>query len=409
MTSKGEAMTAEVKANILLVDDHPESLLALEAVLADLGQNLVKADSGRQALRCVLNQDFAVILLDVNMPGMDGFETATLIRERERSKHTPIVFLTASDQSELAVFRGYSVGAVDYLIKPFAPEILKSKVAVFVDLFQMREKARQQANQLVAINQNLEREIAERKRAEQEIERRADELGAVNKELEAFSYSVSHDLRAPLRAMQGFAQALNEDFADRLGPVAQDYTRRIVAAACRMDTLIQDLLAYSRLSRAQMLLQPLDLRSVMAQIRTHTEGEFRDREASVEVAIPEAFPHVMAHPTTLVQVVTNLLTNAAKFVGPGVRPHVRVWAEERDEWGRLWVEDNGIGISPEHHGRIFRVFERLHGIETYPGTGIGLAIVRKGIQRLGGQVGLESAPGQGSKFWIELAKGGEPQ
>ncbi len=310
-------MTAEAKANILLVDDRPESLLALEAVLADLGQNLVKADSGKQALRCVLMQDFAVILLDVHMPGMNGFEAAALIRERERSMHTPIVFLTASDQSELAVFRGYSVGAVDYLVKPFAPEILKSKVAVFVDLFQMREKARQQANQLVAINQNLEREIAERKRAEAEIKRRADELEAVNKELEAFSYSVSHDLRTPLRAMQGFAQALNEDFADRLGPVAQDYTRRIVAAACRMDTLIQDLLAYSHLSRVQMLLQPLDLRSVMAQIQAHTEGEFREREALLEVAIPEAFPHVMAHPTTLVQVVTNLLTNAVKFVAPG--------------------------------------------------------------------------------------------
>ena len=401
-------MTAKAKAKILLVDDHPESLLALEAVLADLGQNLVKADSGRQALRCVLNQDFAVILLDVNMPGMDGFETAALIRERERSMHTPIVFLTGRDQSELAVFRGYSVGAVDYLIKPFAPEILKSKVAVFVDLFQMREKARQQANQLVAINQNLEREIAERKRAEAEIKRRADELEAANKELEAFSYSVSHDLRTPLRAMQGFAQALNEDFADRLGPVAQDYTQRIVAAACRMDSLIQDLLAYSRLSRAQMLLQPLDLRSIMAQIQAQTEGEFREREAVVEAAIPEAFPHVMAHATTLVQVVTNLLTNAVKFVASGVRPHVRVWAEERGEWGRLWVEDNGIGIAPEHQDRIFRVFERLHGSEMYPGTGIGLAIVAKGTERMGGRAGVESTPGKGSKFWIELPKGDRP-
>ena len=401
-------MTAKAKANILLVDDHPESLLALEAVLADLGQNLVKADSGRQALRCVLNQDFAVILLDVNMPGMDGFETAALIRERERSMHTPIVFLTGRDQSELAVFRGYSVGAVDYLIKPFAPEILKSKVAVFVDLFQMREKARQQANQLVAINQNLEREIAERKRAEAEIKRRADELEAANKELEAFSYSVSHDLRTPLRAMQGFAQALNEDFADRLGPVAQDYTQRIVAAACRMDSLIQDLLAYSRLSRVQILLEPLDLRSVMAQVKAHTEGELREPGALLEVAIPEAFPHVMAHATTLVQVVTNLLTNAVKFVASGVRPHVRVWAEERGEWGRLWVEDNGIGIAPEHQVRIFRVFERLHGSETYPGTGIGLAIAAKGMERMGGRAGVESTPGKGSKFWIELPKGDRP-
>jgi len=395
-------MTAEAKANILLVDDRPESLLALEAVLADLGQNLVKADSGMQALRCVLMQDFAVILLDVHMPVMNGFETAALIRERERSMHTPIVFLTASDQSELAVFQGYSVGAVDYLVKPFAPEILKSKVAVFVDLFQMREKARQQANQLVAINQNLEREIAERKRAEAEIKRRADELEAVNKELEAFSYSVSHDLRTPLRAMQGFAQALNEDFADRLGPVAQDYTRRIVAAACRMDTLIQDLLAYSRLSRVQMLLQPLDLRSVMAQVQAQTEGEFREREAVVEVAIPEAFPHVMAHATTLVQVVTNLLTNAVKFVASGVRPHVRVWAEERGEWIRLWVEDNGIGIAPEHQDRIFRVFERLHGSETYPGTGIGLATVARVIHRHGGRVWAEGEIGTGATFYFTL-------
>src|SRR2546427_4280613 len=173
-----------------------------------------------------------------------------------------------------------------------------------------------------------------------------------------------------------------------------------------MDTMFQDLLAYSRLSRAQMLLQPLDLRSVMAQIRAHTEGEFR--KALLEVAIPEAFPHVMAHPTTLVQVVTNLLTNAVKFVAPGVRPHVRVWAEERGEWGRLWVEDNGIGIAPEHQDRIFRVFERLHGSEMYPGTGIGLAIVAKGMERMGGRAGVESTPGKGSKFWIELPKGDRP-
>jgi len=398
-------MTAEAKANILLVDDHPESLLALEAVLADLGQNLVKADSGRQALRCVLEQDFAVILLDVQMPGMDGFETAALIRERERSMHTPIVFLTGRDQSEPAIFRGYSVGAVDYL---FNPEILKSKVAVVVNLFQMHERVRQQAEQLTAINRNLDREITERKRAEEEIARRAEELAAVNKELETFSYSVSHDLRAPLRAMQGFAHALNEDFADRLDPVAQDYTQRIVAAANHMDTLIQDLLAYSRLNRVQMLLQPLDLRSVMPEVQTHVAGESMEREALLEIAIPEAFPHVLAHPTTLMQVVTNMLTNAVKFVAAGVRPHVRVWVEERGERVRLWVEDNGIGIAPEHQDRIFRVFERLHGSETYPGTGIGLAIVAKGVERMGGRAGVESIPDQGSKFWIELPKAQRP-
>jgi len=137
------------------------------------------------------------------------------------------------------------------------------------------------------------------------------------------------------------------------------------------------------------------------------EAELLERQA--KIIVERSLPQLMGHQLTLVQVVSNLLLNAVKFVSPGVKPKVRIGAETRVKWVRLWVEDNGIGIAPEHHDRIFNVFERLHGIETYPGTGIGLAIVRKGIQRLGGQVGLESAPGQGSKFWIELAKGGEPQ
>jgi signal transduction histidine kinase/DNA-binding response OmpR family regulator len=165
----GATMTHEDKCHILLVDDQPENLIALESVLARLDQHLVKANSCRQALRYVLEQDFAVILLDVRMPGMDGFETATLIRTRERSKHVPIIFLTALGTNEAEMIRGYSLGAVDYLFKPFIPEVLISKVAVFVDLFQMREQVRQQAQDLSTTNQHLEQEIIERKRAEMEI------------------------------------------------------------------------------------------------------------------------------------------------------------------------------------------------------------------------------------------------
>ena len=173
-------MAIEEKCHILLVDDHPENLVALESVLAGLDQHLVKAQSCEEALSCVLKQDFAVILLDVQMPGTDGFETAALIRARERSKHIPIIFLTAIGTSEPEMIRGYAIGAADYLFKPFNPDVLKSKVAVFVDLFRMRERVRQQARELSVINQKLEQESLERKRAEEEIAR----LQVLNKQLQ---------------------------------------------------------------------------------------------------------------------------------------------------------------------------------------------------------------------------------
>lgn len=236
--------------------------------------------------------------------------------------------------------------------------------------------------------------------ANRNLEATAARLRDANEELEAFAYSVSHDLRAPLRAMEGFAQALLEDYAGELDPQGEDYARRIMRAAQRMDRLIQDLLAYSRVSRMEIRRSPVRLRQAIEEALGNLAEEIQARGA--QVAIEEPLPTVLAHRSVLVQAVTNLLSNAVKFVAHGVQPRVRIWAEERGERVRLWVEDNGIGIAPEHHERIFRVFERLHGVETYPGTGIGLAIVRKGVERMGGQVGVESEVGQGSRFWVEL-------
>jgi signal transduction histidine kinase len=204
--------------------------------------------------------------------------------------------------------------------------------------------------------------------------------------------------------MQGFTQALLEDYGDKIDSMGQEYARYIVESAVQMDTLIADLLTYSRLSRTEIQIQPIDLSSLLEQVLSQLDAELRERQALVTIEQP--LPQVMAQRTTLVQVLTNLLANALKFVKPDVQPQVRVWAEERGsrEWVRLWVEDNGIGIEPQYHERIFRVFERLHGVETYPGTGIGLAIVRKGMERLGGRVGVESQLDKGSRFWIELPK-----
>jgi len=237
---------------------------------------------------------------------------------------------------------------------------------------------------------------------EQRVQERTVQLEEANQEMQAFSYSVSHDLRAPLRGMQGFAQALLEDYSDQLDDLGQEYAQRIVAAASRMEALIQDLLAYSRLSRVELRLHPVDLTAVLMEVLTQLKLQLQESQASIKVERP--LPQVLGHFSTLVQIVMNLLSNAIKFVPSGDTPQVRVWAEKRGDWVRLWVEDNGIGIASEHQQRIFRVFERLHGVEVYPGTGIGLAIVRKGAERLGGRVGVESQPHQGSSFWVELSQ-----
>src|SRR3954468_19789716 len=240
------------RVNILLVDDQPANLVALEAMLEDLGQNLVRADSGREALKRVLSDDFAVILLDVKMPEMDGFETAELIRQRDRSRHTPILFLTAGDTTQTQAVRGYAVGAVDYLVKPVVPEFVRSKVAVFVELAKKSELLRRQA-ELLQPGELEARELAE---AQAELVR---DLEHKNRELESFSYAVSHDLRAPLRRIESFSRAVQESPGERLDEDGRRYLDRVREASQQMSQLIDDVLYLARVTRAEMREQELDL------------------------------------------------------------------------------------------------------------------------------------------------------
>jgi PAS domain S-box-containing protein len=250
---------------------------------------------------------------------------------------------------------------------------------------------REAKEQLAKANEQLEARIAER----------TAELAETNSQLEAFVYSIAHDLRAPLRSMQAFSSMILEEYGSKLDDTGRHYARRVVRAAESMDMMVLDLLAYGRVARSGIDLGAASVGAAWAAAITQNEHTIREKNAVVEATA--ALPSVKAHEPILTQVFANLLGNALKFVPAGVTPRVRLWAESRPDTVRLWVEDNGIGIAAEHHERIFRVFERLHA-KDFGGTGIGLSIVRKGIERMGGRVGVESKLGQGSRFWVELLK-----
>jgi two-component system, sensor histidine kinase and response regulator len=366
---------------ILLVDDRVENLSALDALVAGTGAVTVRATSGREALERLLEEDFALILMDVRMPEMDGFETAQLVHRRKRSRATPIVFLTAHGivfltahgDDTASILRGYESGAVDYLPKPVVPEILRAKVAIFLELYAKSELLRRQA----------------------------EHLAALNRELEAFSGTVSHDLKAPLRAIRSWTQIVLEEYKGKtLDGEAEATLQRVLEAGDRMDGLIRGLLNYAKVSRAEISIERLDLDEIGREAYEAVKPELDARKAQVRLESPLGF--VKAHRTSLVQAVANLLSNANKFTASQTVPRVTIRSESKAGRRRLWVEDNGIGIASGDRERIFRPFERLHGGSEYAGHGIGLAIVQRAAERIGGSVGVESVVGQGSRFWIEL-------
>jgi signal transduction histidine kinase len=246
--------------------------------------------------------------------------------------------------------------------------------------------------QLVRVNANLEDQVRQRTASLQET----------TDQLNSFVHTIAHDLRAPLRSQVAFAHLLTGEFGAALGPVGLDYARRILQAAERQGQLLTDLLNYVELSRADPPVVPVELDRTVGQARALLEPEIQKRAALVEVDGARA--RVMANPASLRLTIHQLLSNALKFVPEGVQPRVRCRFELNGEFARVWVEDNGIGIDPQHFDKVFGVFQRLHPAGQFPGTGMGLALVKKAVERMGGRVGVESTPGRGSRFWVELRR-----
>ena len=403
----------------MLVDDREDNLLSLETVLEPDGYRFVKANSGRQVLKLLLTDiDFALILMDVQMPNLNGFETASLIYERERLRTIPIIFITANNYGEENLYKGYRAGAVDYIYKPVNPELLRAKVGVFVELYRKNQRLMAQEQKLVAINRNLELEIAERIASEQkvtELNRQLLEniarLETANKDLDLFAFMASHDLQAPLRKVRMFSDRLLAGNTNNLNNESRLYLTRIQEVSRRMQDLINDILRFSKISAEGQSFEDVDLNVVIQEVISEMDVTIREKNAEITV---DRLPMLPASTVLMGPLFSNLVSNALKYTKKNETPRVRIRYEEGPvttstngkevevRYGRIYIEDNGIGFDQKYAEQIFDMFRRLHSNSEYEGTGIGLALCKKIVDMHRGYISAIGRPGDGAVFIVSL-------
>ena len=382
---------------ILAVDDSMTYLQELAAALRDEGYDVVLARSGEEAIEMLAVQNVDCILLDLMMPGIGGQETCRRIKASSTLRNTPLIMLTAVEDRQ-ALIEGLGTGADDYVSKSNEFDVLRARIQAQIRRKQFEDETRRIRDQLLS----TELEAAEARAARRLAEAKAvlvEELEYKNKELEAFSYSVSHDLRAPLRSIDGFSQALFEDYADRLDETAQNYLHRIRAAAQRMAALIDDMLLLSRISRTQVRRERVNL-SVLAQTVTE-ELERQNPDRKVELRIePDLFTE--ADRGLMRVLLDNLLGNAWKFTARTADARIEVAAQPREADTVFLVRDNGAGFDMAHATALFQPFQRLHDAADFPGTGIGLATVQRIVDHHGGRIWAEGAVGSGATVFFTI-------
>lgn len=358
------------KADILLVDDTPDNLRVLSAMLTNRGYEVRKALTGQRAIASVESEAPDLILLDIKMPEMDGYEVCKQLKATARGREVPIIFVSALDDA-LDKVRAFAAGGVDYVTKPFQEAEVLSRIE-----HQLRIQRLQQ--QLVIQNEELSRS---------------------NRELEQFAYVVSHDLQQPLQSVTGFVKLLQLKYGDTLDETAQDYLNRIHETGSRMQRLVQDLLAYAQVGKQSQDLTLVDCNQILHQVRENLQEAIANRGT---VLTQDLLPPVQGSESQLIQLFQNLISNAIKFVPEQVVPTIHISAVPQKEYWQIGVSDNGIGIKPENHQQIFEIFQRVQSSAKYPGTGIGLATCKKIVDQHGGQIWVESQWGQGTTFYFTL-------
>ena len=376
-------MVSTPRAKILIVDDRPENLFALQKLLIVLGVEVFQASSGNEALGLALDHDFFAAILDVQMPGMDGYELAELLRGNQSTATLPIIFVSAVFSDEYHHRKGYEAGAVDFISKPFIPEILLSKIKVFLDLFEQRHVLETMVEQLNFTNGQLE---------------------LVNQELETFSYSISHDLRAPLRAIDGFSRMLAEALKDDNKVNAQHYLETIHDNASQMNNLIDGLLQFSQLAFDPLASREIEMKELAEYVLQDVLSGQPERSVQVSVA---DLPAAWGDPLFIKQVFENLLQNAIKFSRNCEKAQVEIGFKPYFEKTAYFVRDNGAGFDMRYADKLFGVFQRMHSAAEFEGTGVGLAKVRRIILRHGGEVWAEARVNEGATFYFTLAQASE--
>lgn len=391
---------------ILIVDDKTENLFSLKTLLRLNLFEVDSAQSGEEALKKILKKDYELIILDVQMPGMDGYEVAEAITGYSKSKNIPIIFLSAVNIDKRFVTKGYASGGLDYVTKPFDPDLLILKVKTFVRLYQ-------QAQELIRVKATLEQKVSERTKELVEINKA---LESSNSELQQYAYIASHDLQEPLRKILTFSRMIAEKHFS--APSAREpLMDRVIDAAERMRRLINDLLDFSKLA-VPSVFKRTSLNEITNAVLSDLEILIAEKGAHITV---EDLPTVEIIGEQLHQAFLNLISNALKFSEKNVRPVIRVYSEIIKEksigsepapdgrYCRIFITDNGIGFEEKYVDKIFTLFQRLHGKAEYEGTGIGLAIVKKIIDKHQGLISARSAAGKGATFIIVLPLEQSPQ